>query len=76
MARREEGCWTVGGQAWLGGVLLLPCGGRHGLVLMSVDWWGMVNNFIFGQMCGLLGCPLGKGLADCLSCRWVNECLC
>jgi len=37
---------------------------------------GYGKHFIFGRICGWVGCPLGKGLADCLSCRWINGCRC
>jgi len=43
----------------LGGVSLLPCVGRHGLVIMSADWLGVGIKLTFGRMCGLAGCLLG-----------------
>jgi len=72
----EGGTLLEGGMPLLGGVLLLPCGGSRGLVIMSVSRWGMGNKLIFGRMCGLVSCLLGRGLADYLSLRWTKGYLC
>jgi len=58
----------VGGRLQLGGAPLLPCVRSLGFVTMPRGWWGMRNIFIFGRICGLVGCPLDIDLVDCMSC--------
>jgi hypothetical protein len=56
-----------------GDVILLPCVGRVGLVIMLVVLLETVNVHSFDRMCGSVVCHLESGLADYLTCRCLTD---
>ena len=58
----------------LGGAPWLPCARSLGFKNMSACSWEMGSIFIFGRMCGWVGCPLEIDIVDFLSCRYPNGC--